>query len=246
MAGAEAKTGPASAGLRFLAGAVALGAPAPAFAAAWIAPIDGQEILTTTAGRREGVSYYETSGYIEAPATANDSIVLAPWLLQDATQQWRAEATLAAKHVVSRSAHTVTAVQAGALWVSEPPAHCQEGGAEVRVLGGASLPHNAFVNVELAERVLSGGCTDQRVDLTAGAHAGSHWMALAQVFVDGPNYGDETVKAELSLVHFDNHGGGVQVGVRDRIDGGEHELALVLAFWTEPGKARRRRSHFRD
>jgi hypothetical protein len=116
----------------------------------------------------------------------------------------------------------------------------------VRALAGASLPHNTFVNVELAERVLSGGCTDQRVELTAGAHAGPHWMGLAQVFVDGPDYGDETVKAELSLVHFDDHGRGVQVGVRDRIDGGEHEFALVLAFWTEPGKARRRRSHFQD
>jgi len=48
------------------------------------------------------------------------------------------------------------------------------------------------------------------------------------------------VKAQLSLVHFDNHGRGIQLGIRNRIDGGEDELALVLSFWTEPGRARRR------
>lgn len=241
MAGAETKTGPASAGLRFLASAVAFGAPAPALAAAWIAPIDGQQIFTTAAGRREGVTYYETSGYVESPLTATTALVLSPWIVQDSTNAWRGEATIAAKHVVARTEHTITAVQAGALWVSEPPVHCQEGGAELRVLGGASLPYHSFMNVEAAERVLSGGCADQRVDVTAGIHSGSHWLGMAQVFVDGPQYGDETVKLQLSLVHFDDHGHGVQFGVRDRVDGGEHEPALVLALWTEPGRARRRR-----
>ncbi|MBS0384929.1 MAG: hypothetical protein JSS00_06225, partial [Proteobacteria bacterium] len=187
-------------------------------------------------------SYYETAAYLEAPLTANDSIVIAPWLIQDYSDEngWRAEAMIGAKHVVTRSQHTVTAVQAGALWVSDPPAHCEEGGAEARVLGGVNLPHNSFVNAEAVGRILSGGCTDQRMEVTAGMHAGRHWMGLAQVFVDGPQYGDETVKAQLSLVHFDNHHRGVQIGVRNRIDGGDDELALVVAFWTEPGRARRR------
>ena len=244
MAGAEKETGPASAGLRLLTltGAVAICAPATANAAAWIAPIDGQEIVTSSYGRRDGLSYYETSGYLEAPVTHNDSVVIAPWMIQDYSSDpaFRAEATIGLKHVIARSEHTITAVQASALWVSAPPGHCEEGGVEVRALGGVNLPHNAFVNAEVAERVLSGGCADQRAEFTAGMHAGPHWMGLAQVFVDGPQYGDETVKAQLSLVHFDNHHRGIQLGIRDRIDGGEHELALVLSFWTEPGRARRR------
>ena len=69
----------------------------------------------------------------------------------------------------------------------------------MRALAGVNLPHNSFINAEVAERVLSGGCTDQRAEFTAGIHAGRHWMGLAQVFVDGPQYGDETVKAQLSL-----------------------------------------------
>lgn len=198
---------------------------------------------TTTYGKRQGLSYYETSGYLEAPITRNDSVVISPWLIQDYIDDengWRAEATVGVKHVITHTEHTVTAVQASALWVSDPPAHCQEGGAEVRALAGVNLPHNSFVNAEVAERILSGGCTDQRAEITAGIHAGRHWMGLAQVFVDGPQYGDETVKAQLSLVHFDNRGHGIQVGIRNRIDGGEDELALVVSFWTEPGRARRR------
>ena len=62
---------------------------------------------------------------------------------------------------------------------------------------------------------------------------------LAEVFVDGPKYGDETVEAELSSVHFDDRGHGVQVGIRNRVDRGVDEFALVLSFWTQPGSARR-------
>lgn len=131
-------------------------------------------------------------------------------------------------------------MQAGALWVSEPPEHCQEEGGEVRVLGGYNFRPNAFVNVEAAERELSGGCTDQRVDVTVGVHAGQHWLGLAQVFLDGAHYGDETVKAQLSSVHFGANGRGVQLGVLTRIDGGDSEPALVLAFWSEPGRRGRR------
>ena len=61
-------------------------------------------------------------------------MVVSPWLIQDYSDEtgWRAEATIAAKHVITRSEHTITAVQAGALWVSDPAAHCEEGGAEAR------------------------------------------------------------------------------------------------------------------
>ena len=78
-------------------------------------PSTVKQFLTTTAGRREGVTYHETSGYLEAPVTPNDSLVVSPWLVQDASKAWRAEATIAAKHVLTHTGHTVTAVQAGAL-----------------------------------------------------------------------------------------------------------------------------------
>ncbi len=224
---------------------MAVCAPATANAAAWIAPLDGQQIFTSTYGKREGLTYYETSGYVEAPVTHNDSLVIAPWVIQDFIDDengWRAEATVGVKHIIHHTEHTVAAVQASALWVSDPPQHCQEGGAELRALAGVNLPHNSFVNAEVAERVLSGGCADQRAELTAGTHFGRRWMGLAQVFVDGPQYGEETVKAQLSLVVFDNrHHRGLQIGIRDRIDGGEDELALMVGFWTEPGRARNRR-----
>jgi hypothetical protein len=76
-------------------------------------------------GQTRGLSYYETAGYLEAPLTHNDSIVISPWLIQDYSDEtgWRAEATIAAKHVITE--HTITAVQAGALWVCDPPAHCE-------------------------------------------------------------------------------------------------------------------------
>jgi hypothetical protein len=73
---------------------------------------------------------------------------------------WRAEATIAAKHVITRTEHTNHCGAGGALWVSDPPAHCEEGGAQVRALAGINLPHNSFISAELAERVLSGGCTE--------------------------------------------------------------------------------------
>jgi hypothetical protein len=208
--------------------------------------VDGQQIFTTTYGKREGLTYYETSGYIEQPITHNDSVVVAPWLIQDFIDDkdgWRAEATIGAKHIIRHTEHTVAAVQASALWVSAPPEHCQEGGAEIRGLAGVNLPHNTFVDAEVSERALSGGCTDQRAEVTAGVNAGRRWMGLGQVFVDGPQYGEETVKAQLSLVYFfdDRHRRGLQIGVRDRIDGGEDELALVVGFWTQGGARDRRR-----
>ena len=244
MAGAEKETGPASAGLRLLAGAIAICAPAPAFAGAWIAPKNGQEIWSNVAGKRDGLNYYETSGYLEAPLGEHNALVISPWIEQsytDGSDGWRIEATAALKHTILRTEHTAMAVQAGALWVSGPPQHCSEGGAELRWLGGVNLPHRTFVNLEAASRTLTGGCTDQRMDLTLGAHAGHHWLALAQVYADGPRYSDETIKAQLSLVRLGDNGRGIQIGFRDRIDGGAPEPALVIGFWSEPGRAQRRR-----
>jgi hypothetical protein len=55
------------------------------------------------------------------------------------------------------------------------------------------------------------------------------------VFYDAALRGDETVKAQISLVRFGHEGRGVQIGLRARIDEGLTEPALVVAFWGRPG-----------
>ena len=62
MARAETQTGPAIAGLRLL-GVIAALAPAPAYAGAWVAPEGGQEIWTSVAGERDGLSFASALDY---------------------------------------------------------------------------------------------------------------------------------------------------------------------------------------
>lgn len=235
MAGAQTQVGPASAGLRLLSVLAAL-APAPAFAGAWIAPKGGQEIWTSVVGQRDDLTYYESSGYLEQPIGHEISLVIAPWVEQnyDTVEGWRGEATVAAKHVVFRHDDTVVALQAGALWISNPRPECSEGGAEARVLVGRPVGEHAFVNVEVAARALEGGCESQRLDLTAGYHAGRNWLALGQIFFDAPQDGQESIKAELTLVHLGRRGRGIQIGVRARLDGEDAEPALVIGLWRGP------------
>jgi hypothetical protein len=187
--------------------------------------------------RDDETFYSEGSGYIEAPLNEDTSFVVAPWIEsnQYAENPWRAEATLSLKHAFYRSDENVLAFQAGALWISHPNEGCSEGGAEVRFLGGRSADEGRmFFNVEAAARALSGGCEGGRVDITAGYRPGENWLAMSQVFLDFPVEGDETVKAQLSVVRFGRSGRGVQVGVRARIDGGAPEPALVIGLWGRP------------
>lgn len=233
MAGAEKKAGSPAAGLR-LVGLIAALAPQPATAGAWIAPEDGQQIWTNAAGTRDEVYFFESSAYIEAPVGERASLVVAPWYEQnyDTQEGWRAEAVVGLKHTVFRDDDTVMALQAGALWLSHPSPECSEGGAELRWLGGRSYDNGAFLNVEAATRVVSGGCEGERVDVTGGARFGENWLLLGQVFLDAPHDGEETAKAQVSLVRFGAHGRrGIQLGLRARIDGGADEPALVLGFW---------------
>lgn len=238
MAGAEAKTGPASAGLRLL-GLLAALTPTPALAGAWIAPEGGQEIWTNVAGQRDELTFYETSAYWEAPLNGKTSVVIAPWVEQnyDTVDGWRAEAVVGVKRAVFRSDDTIIAVEAGALWASHPSdSGCSEGGAEVRLLGGRSVGETGFLNAELAGRALDGGCQGGRLDLTAGYRPSENWLAMGQVFIDAPIQGDSSVKAQFTFVHFGESGRGLQFGVRARVDGGELEPALVVGFWGRPGE----------
>jgi len=211
-------------------------APAPASAGAWIAPEGGQEIWTNVAGAREDLYFFESSAYLEAPLGESTSFVAAPWVEQsyDAPEGWRAEAVVGVKRTIFRNADTVMALQAGALWISHPSRECDEGGAELRWLGGRSYDNGAFFNLEAATRALGGGCGSERADVTGGLRFAGNWLALGQVFFDAPHDGEETVKAQLSLVRFRENGRGIQLGLRVRVDGAE-EAALVLGFWGPVG-----------
>ncbi len=235
MAGAEAQTRSGIARLRLL-GVLAALAPGPAFAGAWVAPEAGQEIWTNVAGQRDGLSFFETSGYWEIPIGERNAVVASPWLEQnyDTADGWRGEATLGLKRALYRGDSSVVAVQAGGFWMSDPGLECEEAGAEVRLLGGAAFGRSGFVNVEAAARTVGGGCTGERVDLTVGYRPGENWLAMGQVFVDAPHDREETVKAQFTVVRFGQRGG-LQLGVRSRIDGGAEEAALVLGWWGRPG-----------
>lgn len=237
MAGAEEETRSTSAGLRLLVAAAAL-SPAPAAAGAWIAPEGGQDITSSAVGQRdEGRVYYEGAVFIEEPLNANTSLGLTAWLETDPSQGDgdRVEATFTVKRAIYRSEDNVVAVQAGALWVSDPGEGCSEGGAELRVLGGHSYSDGrGFINVEGAVRALSGGCEGGRAEFTAGYRPNERWLAMGQVFMDSPVDGDDSAKAQFSLVRFDRSGRGWQIGLRARIDGEDAEPAIVIGLWGRP------------
>ncbi len=237
LAGAEAQARPSYAGLRYLAAWLAL-APAPAFAGAWIAPEGGQEILTNLAGQRAEQSYFESAGYWEAPIARDWSVVAAPWVEQsyEIEAGWRGEATLGVKHAWTGEHGGALALQAGAFWVSEPGPSCGEGGGEARILAGRNFGAHAFVNLEAAGRLLKGGCGAQKLDLTLGYRRDEEWLLMGQVFSDNSGWGESSVKAQLTLVHFGDSGRGLQLGLRARLDGEDAEPALVLGFWGRPGE----------
>lgn len=207
--------------------------PAPAVAGAWIAPVDGQEIWTTHVGQRDELLFYEGATYWETPADDDTSAVFSTWVENNYETEdgWRAEAVVGAKQTLFRDEEIVVAVQAGALWSSHPSRGCGEGGVEARFLGGSSYGEAGFLNVEIAARALEGGCGGERIDVTAGSRFAGNWLAIGQVFVDSPHEGEETVKAQISLVRFGDEGRGIQVGVRARVDDGVQEPALVIGFW---------------
>ena len=211
--------------------------PGVAAAGAWIAPEGGQEIWTSIAGQRAELTFFESAAYWEVPLGANNSVVATPWVEQnyDSVDGWRGDAVLGLKHAVLRTESDIVAVQGGALWISHPADGCSEGGAEARVLAGRALGARGFVNIEAAARALEGGCGGERLDLTAGYRPAGNWLALGQVFLDVPHEGEQTLKAQLTLVAFGQSGRAIQLGVRARIDGGDEEPALVLGFWGRPG-----------
>ncbi len=205
----------------------------PANAGAWLAPEGGQQIWSSAAGEREGLSFFETSGYIEAPLGNRTSIVIAPWVEQgyETVDGWRAEAAVGAKRTLYRDDANVIALQAGALWASHPQEGCSEGGAELRLLAGRGFGRTGFANIEAATRAFEGGCESERLDLTVGYRPSENWLAMGQLFADSQREDETVIRAQLSLVHFRPSGRGFQIGLRGRIDGEAEEVALVVGWW---------------
>lgn len=179
---------------------------------------------------------YEGSAYWEAPLGDRHALVLAPWAERSEETQdgWRAETAIGVKRAVVREAETVVAMQASAVWVTTPPDACGEGGAEARVLAGRTLGGRSFANVEVAARALEGGCGGQRLDVTLGHRPAEHWLGMAQLFVDAPIDGRETIRGQVSLVAFGANDRGIQIGIRARLDGEDAEPALIIGLWRRP------------
>lgn len=217
--------------------ALATAGASQAHAGAWVAPEGGQRIWTAVAGEREGLTFVEGSAYLESSLTTEISVVGTSWaeysyLLEEG---WRGEALVGVKYAIFRDDEAAIAVQGGALWRSDPPDGCGEGGIELRWLAGRNLGVSGFVNLELAGRVLEGGCSGERVELSAGFRPSDGWLAMGQVFLDAPREGDETVQVQLSVVRFTSTGRGFQLGLRTRLDAGDAAPALVLGLWGRPG-----------
>ncbi|MCC6787777.1 MAG: hypothetical protein IT547_08045 [Hyphomonadaceae bacterium] len=213
-------------------------APAPAAAGAWVAP-HGQTIVTATVGAHEdGGEYYEGAVYYEEPLGRRTSVVITPWAEWDnhTEDDWRGEAFVGVKRVLRQREDSVMALQAGALWVSQPDWEtCSEGGAEVRLLNGYAFAEGrGFLNIESSSRVLVGGCVGGRLDVTAGYRPSERWLTMGQVFYDSPVAREDTVKAQVSVVRFDAHGRGWQIGLRATLDGEDAAPALVLGLWRSP------------
>lgn len=213
--------------------------PACAHAGAWVAPKGGQSIFNAVVSERNDAAVYESSTYIETPINDRWSVVAVPWGEYDQSnleEPSRGETTFGVKRALIRDERGAMAIQVSALWVTNPQEGCSEGGVEARWLGGLNLPRRAFVNLELAGRALDGGCGGGRADLTYGLQPNDHWLVMGQVFADAPLDGEETFKAQFSLVRFVRDGRlGVQLGARVRLDGEAPEPALVLGVWRRPG-----------
>lgn len=206
----------------------------PAFAAAWIAPENGQEIVTTGYGQRaDGVQVVESDIYLEEPFSRRASWVVQPRFenATDLPDGWRGEASAGVKAQLLRRRDAVVAAQAAALWRSEPDAGCGGGGGEIRGLGGRSWEEGTrFVNIEAAYQLYEGGCGRRRAEISAGVRSRERWMGLGQAFVDETEE-RATVRAQVSVVRFGAEDRGVQVGLRLRVDGSEREPMLVVGLW---------------
>ena len=108
----------------------------------------------------------------------------------------------------------------------------REGGGEVRVLVGRNLGERGFVNFEAAGRVLKGGCSAQKLDLTLGYRPSQEWLFMGQVFSDRAEGGEGIAKiVETGHPKAKCHPAAVRKGhlrrTAGRIDGDSIERAVL-------------------
>lgn len=206
-------------------------------AGAWIAPEDGQDIFTLTHGQDAFGGYQtETDYFWERPLSRRFSLVAHPRMESGAAYMdgWRADADLGVKAAFLRGDDGAAAVQAAAVWRSDAEPGCAEMGGELRLMGGMSRgwgARSAFINLEAATRLHGGGCSRQRLDLTAGFSPHEDWLGLAQTFADFSPDGEAVIRTQASVVRFGEGRRGLQLGLRLRLDGDAREPAIVLGWW---------------
>lgn len=148
----------------------------------------------------------------------------------------RSEAFGGVKWALARGARGAVSVQASGTWRQETFGACGQSGYEVRAMGAMAVGANGrgFVNLEAAQRGFAGGCPHARLDTTLGWRVRPEWLTQAQIFYDGGIHKSDALKGQISVVRF-LRAGGLQLGVRSRLDGGAVEPALIVGWWGKQG-----------
>ncbi len=91
----------------------------------------------------------------------------------------------------------------------------------------------SFIDLQVARRMREGLSDETRIDATAGAHLGDHWMLLAQAFGgQADDGGARWLSVETSVVR-DFGDWSVQAGWRQAVSGREtpESGGPVIALW---------------
>ncbi|MBI1187005.1 MAG: hypothetical protein GC206_06675 [Alphaproteobacteria bacterium] len=209
-------------------------AAAEAEAGAWMALEGGEQIVAITLGERDAFAVSEADVYLELPMNRRFAFIAQPrfsYSEETSQEPFQADVAAGVKAQLYRGPWAAAAVQASGVWRNEPEElSCGQGGGEVRALAGVSAPRS-FYNIEAAFRLQSGGCARQRLEATAGFRPNDRWMAIGNTFLESTATGQNSVKAQASVVRF-GPAGGLQIGLRFRLDGDRREPALVLGWWS--------------
>lgn len=105
-------------------------------------------------------------------------------------------------------------------------------GRSLRPMAGRWAPDRSFVEVQAARRGRQGLPDETRLDLTAGAHFGQGWMALAQAYAGAADGGARWASGEVSIVRT-RGAWSAQAGWRRTLFGRETAIAEgpVVAIW---------------
>jgi hypothetical protein len=149
----------------------------------------------------------------------------------------RSEASGGLKRALHSGRNSALSGQISAIWRDETFGRCGEAGGEARLMAGRSLGknQNSFLDVAPAQHVFSGGCSGAKIEATYGVRPHARWLTLGQVFYDSGLHGADTLKGQINAVRF-GAAGGLQAGVRVRLDGGDPDPRLVIGLWRRTAK----------